>query len=251
MKRSMEALIHHFKLYTEGFHVPAGEVYACVEAPKGEFGVYLVADGTNKPYRCKIRAPGFPHLQAMDFMNRGHMLADVSAILGSPRHRVRGDRPIGSPLVRAASCRHRNCAILVDMTAQSKQRMTVQEFLAWAAAQPRGRYELVRGEVVAMAPERARHNLVKAGCSSGTQRRRGAGRSALHRVHRRHDRGHRQRAFARARCRRAVRRRHGPRFDDPGGTAHCRGGDFSLVGARRHGRQAGRVFLRCRAFATI
>lgn len=83
MKRSMEALIHHFKLYTEGFHVPAGEVYACVEAPKGEFGVYLVADGSNKPYRCKIRAPGFPHLAAMDFLNRGHMLADVSAILGS------------------------------------------------------------------------------------------------------------------------------------------------------------------------
>jgi NADH-quinone oxidoreductase subunit D len=83
MKRSMEALIHHFKLYTEGFHVPKGEVYACVEAPKGEFGVYLVADGTNKPYRCKIRAPGFAHLQAMDFMNRGYMLADVSAILGS------------------------------------------------------------------------------------------------------------------------------------------------------------------------
>ncbi len=83
MKRSMEALIHHFKLYTEGVHVPPGEVYACVEAPKGEFGVYLVADGSNKPYRCHIRAPGFPHLQAMDFMNRGHMLADVSAILGS------------------------------------------------------------------------------------------------------------------------------------------------------------------------
>jgi NADH-quinone oxidoreductase subunit D len=83
MKRSMEALIHHFKLYTEGFHVPAGEVYAAVEAPKGEFGVYLVADGSNKPYRCKIRAPGFPHLAAMDFINRGHMLADVSAILGS------------------------------------------------------------------------------------------------------------------------------------------------------------------------
>jgi NADH-quinone oxidoreductase subunit D len=83
MKRSMEALIHHFKLYTEGFHVPEGEVYAAVEAPKGEFGVYLIADGTNKPYRCKIRAPGFPHLQAMDFMNRGHMLADVSAIIGS------------------------------------------------------------------------------------------------------------------------------------------------------------------------
>jgi NADH-quinone oxidoreductase subunit D len=83
MKRSMEALIHHFKLYTEGFHVPKGEVYAAVEAPKGEFGVYLVADGSNRPYRCKIRAPGFPHLQAMDFLNRGHMLADVSAILGS------------------------------------------------------------------------------------------------------------------------------------------------------------------------
>ena len=83
MKRSMEALIHHFKLYTEGFHVPEGEVYACVEAPKGEFGVYLVADGSNKPYRCKIRAPGFPPLAAMAFRNRGHMLADVSAILGS------------------------------------------------------------------------------------------------------------------------------------------------------------------------
>jgi NADH-quinone oxidoreductase subunit D len=83
MKRSMEALIHHFKLYTEGYKVPAGEIYACVEAPKGEFGVYLVSDGTNKPYRCKIRAPGFAHLQAMDFLCRGHMLADVSAILGS------------------------------------------------------------------------------------------------------------------------------------------------------------------------
>ncbi|MFG1371018.1 NADH-quinone oxidoreductase subunit D [Xanthobacter oligotrophicus] len=83
MKRSMEALIHHFKLYTEGFHVPAGDVYAAVEAPKGEFGVYLVSDGTNKPYRCKIRAPGFAHLQAMDFLCRGHMLADVSAVLGS------------------------------------------------------------------------------------------------------------------------------------------------------------------------
>jgi NADH-quinone oxidoreductase subunit D len=83
MKRSMEALIHHFKLYTEGYRVPAGEVYAAVEAPKGEFGVYLVSDGTNKPYRCKIRAPGFAHLQAMDFLTRGHLLADVSAILGS------------------------------------------------------------------------------------------------------------------------------------------------------------------------
>jgi NADH-quinone oxidoreductase subunit D len=83
MKRSMEALIHHFKLYTEGYKVPAGEVYAAVEAPKGEFGVYLVSDGSNKPYRCKLRAPGFAHLQAMDFMCRGHQLADVSAILGS------------------------------------------------------------------------------------------------------------------------------------------------------------------------
>lgn len=83
MKKSMEGLIHHFKLYTEGFHVPAGDVYAAVEAPKGEFGVYLVSDGTNKPYRGRIRAPGFAHLQAMDFMCRGHMLADVSAILGS------------------------------------------------------------------------------------------------------------------------------------------------------------------------
>ena len=83
MKRSMEALIHHFKLYTEGFKVPAGEVYAAVEAPKGEFGVYVVSDGSNKPYRCKLRAPGFAHLQAMDFMCRGHMLADVGAVLGS------------------------------------------------------------------------------------------------------------------------------------------------------------------------
>lgn len=83
MKQSMEALIHHFKLYTEGFHVPAGEAYSCVEAPKGEFGVYLVADGSNKPYRCHLRAPGFPHLAAMDYLNKGHMLADVSAILGS------------------------------------------------------------------------------------------------------------------------------------------------------------------------
>ena len=83
MKSSMESLIHHFKLYTEGFHVPAGEVYAAVEAPKGEFGVFLVSDGTNKPYKCKIRAPGFAHLQAMDFLCRGHMLADVSAVLGS------------------------------------------------------------------------------------------------------------------------------------------------------------------------
>ncbi|BBF92227.1 NADH-quinone oxidoreductase subunit D [Blastochloris tepida] len=83
MKRSMEALIHHFKLYTEGFHVPAGEVYAAIEAPKGEFGVYLVADGTNKPYRCKIRSPGFVHLQATEFLSKGHMLADITAIIAT------------------------------------------------------------------------------------------------------------------------------------------------------------------------
>jgi NADH-quinone oxidoreductase subunit D len=83
MKTSMEALIHHFKLYTEGFHVPAGEVYAAVEAPKGEFGVYLVADGTNRPYRAKIRAPGYLHLQSIDWMAKGHQLADVSAIIGT------------------------------------------------------------------------------------------------------------------------------------------------------------------------
>jgi len=83
MKHSMEALIHHFKLYTEGYRVPEGEVYAAVEAPKGEFGVYLVSDGSNKPYRCKIRAPSFAHLQAMNYMCKGHMLADVSAVLGS------------------------------------------------------------------------------------------------------------------------------------------------------------------------
>ncbi|MBT3659036.1 MAG: NADH-quinone oxidoreductase subunit D [Rhodospirillaceae bacterium] len=83
MKDSMEALIHHFKLFTEGFRVPAGETYTAVEAPKGEFGVYLVSDGTNKPYRCKIRAPGFAHLQAMDFLSKGHMLADVVANIGS------------------------------------------------------------------------------------------------------------------------------------------------------------------------
>lgn len=83
MKTSMEAMIHHFKLYTEGYHVPAGETYTAVEAPKGEFGVYLIADGTNKPYRCKIRAPGFPILQGLEFMSKGHMLADIPAIIGS------------------------------------------------------------------------------------------------------------------------------------------------------------------------
>ena len=83
MKHSMEALIHHFKLYTEGYHVPAGETYTAVEAPKGEFGVFLVSDGTNKPYRCKIRAPGFAHLQAIEVLSKGHMLADVVANIGS------------------------------------------------------------------------------------------------------------------------------------------------------------------------
>lgn len=83
MKQSMEALIHHFKLYTEGYHVPAGETYTAVEAPKGEFGVYLVADGTNRPYRCRIHAPGFAHLQALEFMTKGHMLADVVTVIGT------------------------------------------------------------------------------------------------------------------------------------------------------------------------
>jgi NADH-quinone oxidoreductase subunit D len=83
MKRSMESLIQHFKLYTEGYKVPEGEVYAAVEAPKGEFGIYLVSDGSNRPYRCKIKAPGFAHLQALDFLCRGHQLADVSAVIGS------------------------------------------------------------------------------------------------------------------------------------------------------------------------
>ena len=83
MKRSMEALIHHFKLYTEGFKVPPGETYTAVEAPKGEFGVYIISDGTNQPYRCKIRAPGYAHLQAADYMSKGYMLADTVAIIGS------------------------------------------------------------------------------------------------------------------------------------------------------------------------
>ncbi len=83
MKDSMEAMIHHFKLYTEGYHVPAGETYTAVEAPKGEFGVYLVSDGTNKPYRCHIRAPGYAHLQALDYISKGAMLADVVANIGS------------------------------------------------------------------------------------------------------------------------------------------------------------------------
>jgi len=83
MKSSMEAMIHHFKLYTEGYHVPAGEVYGCVEAPKGEFGVYIISDGSNKPYRCRLRAPGFAHLQALDFMVKGHLLADVVTIIST------------------------------------------------------------------------------------------------------------------------------------------------------------------------
>ena len=83
IKQSMEALIHHFKLFTEGYRVPKGNVYTAVEAPKGEFGVYLISDGSNKPYKCKIRAPGFSHLQSMDYLIKGHMLADVPAVLGS------------------------------------------------------------------------------------------------------------------------------------------------------------------------
>ncbi len=83
MKRSMEALIHHFKLYTEGYHVPAGETYTAVEAPKGEFGVYVIADGSNRPYRCKIRAPGYAHLQGIDFMAKGHQLADLVACIAT------------------------------------------------------------------------------------------------------------------------------------------------------------------------
>jgi NADH-quinone oxidoreductase subunit D len=83
MKRSMEALIHHFKLYTEGYHVPAGETYTAVEAPKGEHAVYVVSDGTNRPYRCKIRSPDFAFLQGLEFLAKGHMLADLVAIIGS------------------------------------------------------------------------------------------------------------------------------------------------------------------------
>ena len=83
MKHSMESLIHHFKLFTEGYRVPEGETYCAVEAPKGEFGVFLVSDGSSKPYRCKIRAPGFAHLQTLDFLSRGHLMADIAAILGS------------------------------------------------------------------------------------------------------------------------------------------------------------------------
>ena len=83
MKSNMEDLIHHFKLFTEGFHVPAGEAYGVVEAPKGEFGVYLYSDGTNKPYRCRIKAPGFAHLQGLDFMTRGHLMADVVSVISS------------------------------------------------------------------------------------------------------------------------------------------------------------------------
>ena len=83
MKQNMEELIHHFKLFTEGMHVPPGETYAAVEAPKGEFGIYLISDGANKPYRLKIRAPGFAHLAALDEMARGHMIADMVAIIGT------------------------------------------------------------------------------------------------------------------------------------------------------------------------
>ncbi len=94
MKQSMEALIHHFKLYTEGYRVPAGEVYVATESPKGEFGVYLVSDGTNKPYRCKIRPTAFSHLQAMDMMSRGAHAGGHHGDPGGARHRVRGVRPV-------------------------------------------------------------------------------------------------------------------------------------------------------------
>jgi len=83
IKQSMEALIHHFKLFTEGYSVPKDEIYTAVEAPKGEFGVYLISDGSSKPYRCKIRAPGFAHLQTLDHLSKGHLMADIAAILGS------------------------------------------------------------------------------------------------------------------------------------------------------------------------
>jgi NADH-quinone oxidoreductase subunit D len=83
MKNSMEDMIHHFKLYTEGYNVPSGETYGFVEAPKGEFGVYLYSDGSNKPYRCRIKAPGFAHLQGLDFMTRGHLMADVVSVISS------------------------------------------------------------------------------------------------------------------------------------------------------------------------
>ena len=108
MKGDMESLIHHFKLFTEGYCVPAGETYAAVEAPKGEFGIYLVSDGANKPYRLKCRAPGFPHLAALDEMVQGHMLADVVAVIGTAGHRVRGDRPVSEAThgaARQGSCR--------------------------------------------------------------------------------------------------------------------------------------------------
>jgi len=83
IKNSMEALIHHFKLFTEGYRVDKDDIYTCVEAPKGEFGVYLISDGSNKPYKCKIRAPGFAHLQTLDHLSKGHLMADIAAILGS------------------------------------------------------------------------------------------------------------------------------------------------------------------------
>jgi hypothetical protein len=118
MKRSMEALIHHFKLYTEGYHVPEGEVYAAVEAPKGEFGVYLVSDGSNKPYRCKIRAPGFAHLQAMDFICRGHHAGRRLGRSRLARHRVWGGGPVSRcsyrPCFTGAIARHASVGLVAD-----------------------------------------------------------------------------------------------------------------------------------------
>jgi len=131
MKRSMEALIHHFKLYTEGFHVPAGEVYAAVEAPKGEFGVYLIADGTNRPYKCKIRAPSFAHLQAMDFLSRGG-LARVCPPCIAPTQNIE----------TAALGRHPDCSPPAEM---GKSQVVLGGALWQRVHQFRVRRELIGG----------------------------------------------------------------------------------------------------------
>ena len=124
MKRSMEALIHHFKLYTEGYHVPAGEVYAAVEAPKGEFGVYLVADGTNKPYKCKIRAPGFAHLQAMDFLTpRPHARRRLRHSR-LDRHCVRGGRPMSVRRLAPPEMQPKDFSFSKDNLAWAKKEIT-------------------------------------------------------------------------------------------------------------------------------
>ena len=124
MKRSMEALIHHFKLYTEGYHVPAGEVYAAVEAPKGEFGVYLVADGTNKPYKCKIRAPGFAHLQAMDFLYARPHAGRRFRHSRLDRYRVRGGRPMSVRRLAPPEIQPKDFSFSKDNLAWAKEQMT-------------------------------------------------------------------------------------------------------------------------------